>query len=615
MLENFLITIILFLGVFIFLVKKYPSVQDVLGGLLSDSLTRSTTAKSNHPLGSVFHKFNHDSAATWLAWILRQDINTKEAAFNNLVAHLHGSPKHWGFVTIEVVRAIAKFGKPENIDIIVNFMTQVRKLWGTYRSIPLYYETASQLLVDLDPYVAKQIFVDELALTHQADIGYEDKKRILIASLSTLKKGAGADLVLSEIISDKQELHSIRTYALFASEALVEEESSNVYRQVAASYLQTTESPLEEPEDLIYDRVADALLEDLRDEQTWKIVIKICLNPFLSRKILFGLREILASKKNKFSPERLYTLFSLPTVDKVETHRALALRYELIEDELMAILEPSINKNLLNQEYLLNYDEKPEVIVPKSLEPCYNKLSNCLSKQASPNEEGAEVQGGGVIIGGDSEFDKLYLIKALAHNRSWSFVYIDLNKILYKNDLDAVISLLENTPKPYIAYLVDISPFLGVSKANDDDMTQSLLAKLKKIIERYSVDPMFFAAAAAPGDIFDDSGLLKPKFSEICRDLLPHAYELESASQEFKLQTLSYYLDKLADNRELANFNIKSFMNGTEHMQNIEFVSFALDYIKVSLLVFGRLISIDQYRNFVAEHDHLCSALFELNEA
>ena len=82
--------------------------------------------KSLQPLYKVFYKFEHNSSSEWIKWILTQEKEIQEEAFEKLKAYLEVPPEELGIATKEVIKAVTHFKFPNSFDILTGLIINIR---------------------------------------------------------------------------------------------------------------------------------------------------------------------------------------------------------------------------------------------------------------------------------------------------------------------------------------------------------------------------------------------------------------------------------------------------------------------------------------------------------
>ncbi len=597
--RNILITLSLFGMVYFAIYKTFPQLQSILEDLLFKSLSRNLEDNLNHPLRSVFYEYSHNSSADWVNWAKGSDDETKVKAYGQLVEHLEGSPKHWGYITLEVVGAIAKFEDPRDFDILVDFMARVKELWGRYKSIPLYYETICRLLVGMNPMNAKKLFSNELQNISTVEIGYQDKKLALITSISILEQGMGADAELAKIIVDANEMEEVRFYAISAASVLVEEESLEVSKIVAKHFIENTRSKLNPSDKKILKKVLFDLCLSIEDEDIWTLIIEACKVRYIEEYAIPILRDLIVDSKIEMSPERLFNVFNLEDNDVKDLTLALAKRSGLTSDELSFVSSPGLQLNeFCVEEILEKGDDESEYPLSESLKSSFNKIIQALSKGGSKSVDGDELTGGGLILGGESELEKIYLTKAVATSKKLSFIHVNPAEITTSYIAEKLIWTISRMPKPILVCVSDLRLFF---KVNGEFIDDSNLNKLYRVLERYSSDPMFFIISSVP-DLIEES---KPDYlKNVSKRLFPVAFDIKAASMELKSEVFNNCLLHVSEEKRDENIKPESILTD-KYKSIIECEAKALHYFKTCLLIHGKLVPADEYAQLVEEYERL----------
>jgi hypothetical protein len=580
---NILITLI-FLGIIAGLIYHYlPVIDEILREKLRISLFRKTNIATNQPLLQVFYKFNHKSSADWCKWIVTQDEPTQERAFTMILEHLDSSPANWGAATVEAVFAISKFGFPEASETLIDFLETSRQMWPNYKVVKPAYLQALKGLIEISPEQAIEIIKQELDKPNKGleDIG----KSIIDAMLSIPEEHDVADLYI-QIITNSKELAKVRQYGMMALERKDPEYASKIYKTCLEIFMES-ELEFNEDDGKIYESLFHDVCKEVNDE-TFAIMLKACNSTRVGPVSISCSSLIIQDPKMDFNPEQLFTLYKLDLDEdsKFKLEKALSKRFSLNQQELTIIKSTQILKKHPFQKGPIIQENLVEVIdLPSDLDEKFARIKECLTPRLLTDEKGEQVQGGSVLIAGQSEKEKLYIARSIAAQRKWALVFGICDEVLRSpSSVKRFLDTIQNS-KPCLVFIEDIS---SVLKRTDDNFVKSL--------KQHVTDPMIFLVGTLKLTInLEELKQLPPALQKLPRDLFPIVEELELPSEKQREKIIQNYIAKLNPTREQLTVNTPEIIKKTEGMSSFEFNEFISEYFKVALLVFGKLIEVSEF--------------------
>ncbi len=178
------------------------------------------------------------------------------------------------------------------------------------------------------------------------------------------------------------------------------------------------------------------------------------------------------------------------------------------------------------------------------------------------------------------------LCRAIAVEKRWSFIYGNYNDLVNsgsnaKNFLDTV-----NKNKPCIAFIDD----LGQLIVNKND---TLLKYIKQIANEPSIFLVGTIKEEAP--INDQGTSTLVANNEDLVYLFPRAIEINKCSDAFKMRVLMPKLGFLDASRGVDRLESLDINKPSVDMSPLEYEKFLSDYLKISLLIYGKLINADEY--------------------
>lgn len=582
---NILITLIM-LGVIAGIIYHYlPVIDEILREKLRISLFRKTGNVTNQPLMQVFYKFNHKSSADWCNWISTQDQATQERAFAMLLEHLDTSPSAWGAATVEVVYAVSKFDFPEASEILIDFLETAREMWPAYKVIKPAYVQALKGLVAMNSDQAIEILKQELEKPNK---GIEDIGKSIVDAMLTIPDEIDISNLYIQIITNSKEISKVRQYAMMALERKDKEYSSKIFKDCIEIFMDS-ELEFNEDDGKIYESLFHDVFREVNDE-TFNILLKGCTSKRVGPVSISCASFIIQDPKMDFSPDQLYTLYKLELDDesKFKLEKALSKRFSLNQQELAIIKSVQVLKRFPFNKAPMSQENLTENIdLPNDLDEKFARIKECLTPRLLTNERGEQVQGGSVLVAGQSEKEKLYIARSIAAQRKWAFVYGITDEILRNSQATKRFLEMIQGSKPCLIFLEDIGSIL---KKSDDAFI--------KTMKQYIADPMIFLMGTIKLSInLEETGQLPPSFQNLPRDLFPIVEELDLPSEKQREKLIQSYIAKLNPTRGQTALNTSEIIQKTDGMSSFDFNSYISEYFKVALLVFGKVIEAGEFES------------------
>ncbi len=590
---NLLITL-LGLGLVIALAMYYwPKIQEILEDQLLSSLSRETEDKFNRPIYSVFYQYKHDSSEAWSAWLCDQDQETQDTAFMKLIEHLNENPKEWGGITVEVIKALVAFGNSDSFDALVKFIERAREVWGTHKSVKFCYEAACKGIIALNAANAKSVILNEIEARTNRKQMVEIKSSVL-DSLKDYPEAMGIEDILIRVLVNRAHLAEVREYTIAVAKKREEHEYLHVFKKALEQYSKADSISLTADDGEIVKQIAHELCKEIsHDDEAWQVVLDAAESTRLSSYLIEVLISVASDLNLNLSNEQLYSIMNISKDRDGKLRAALAKRFSLSDEEFSIVSELSVlEKYPFTKEEIVTEKYDEELLIQTGLDDSYNLINAALTKMKLVDENGDKRTGGGVLLSGGSEIEKLYLSRVIASKRKWSFIYTDIKELI--RDGKNVNQLTKNirTSKPCLLYLEGISTLLN---APENDMGAK---ELHKCLGQFVNDPMFFVVATSTDQITFEEGVPNSALlAKLPRDLFPLIRNFQECTEKQKISLLEMFLEKLVPGRGQEQFVLDQIIAVTPNLSLLEYTSYLLKYLHASLLVFGKLVPIEEYND------------------
>jgi hypothetical protein len=591
----FLIVAVLALIIYYFRNKQvahYHTTQ-IITSSSSKPLTFSSESDADQtPLNTVFHRFNHASYKEWLLWISRQDAGLRQIAFEKLVDHLLGPPKHWGFITHEVLHSIAGFRTQESFEVLVKFFRLTRRMWNDYKSVPRYYGISAKLLVELDPdkglVVLNQEF-KEVSSVHQSI----EKKQCILSALSSLPDKSKIKSFMIELVSDKEEPVQVRSKALGLIESFSEKDKLEAFREILDSFYIRNKIKMENSDNFTFQEFSRKVVNFIGSSILNAGFAKILHSRNLAPILVASIQELI-SKNNNLSSIKLFTIAKVNNNLSETLSLTLAQNAAFTNTEREAFLG-ELTPVKLDYEYLTGITEEFCLPIPRANEVEYNHLKDLLL-QSAPNTNNSKSKAGLMLIG-SADYKKLYYTKAVSLERRWRFLYINAKEVLTKENFSQLHGRLNEIPKPCVIFVDNISLLFK----DDDTAAASPRQKLLQALQIQALDKRCFIAGSVPPSLFYSKEASSINLIQrMENNLLPNAFDVDQNEEEISKNLLKNLIMQLSSSRFENEKSGERFIDEIEKeykgSSSLEIYFHAVRNIQYMLFAFKQLCPLDKVK-------------------
>lgn len=609
--ENFLTTIAIFiiaLVILYFLIDKFSFEINNWQQQDKEIEIKDEYSQKNSLMTEVFHLYNHDSEKQWLNWIIKQNKETRDEAATKLINHIGNRPEKWGYLTLEVLNCLKGFKDHQVDNPIGVFISRTGSLWREYKSIPNYYQKATEVLASINPSYALEIFKDEFNKKSNTEISLE-KKRILLHLLPTL--GSLSKDLMVEILTSNYESNTIKSQALRGCKTLDDEIRKSIYLETLIS-LAYKYKELKRPlrledasflEDLIEDSLSYIGKRDLHEA-----VNALLHNETVIGNVVTAITKYLNKQSSQLTLIELLSLSKLHDNKQKDIKRLLAKRNDLDLNEI---------NNIILQDYINNLDEnnlkdplfRAECPIPDFYSDFYKEFKNLFFKSIDEDRNRiCDKNFGGVLICGNEIIEKLYFCRALVLEKSWSFTYLDLETIIDKNSYQKMHEEITNLNKPCLVYLKN-------SQVLFDSNHTSYKEKFAQMLTIQSLDPKVFLAGDVPITYEQlNSKELKESIRTLCSKYFPFITEINTKPVKTKQTLLENLLKNISTHRfENRRKLFSEFMDLGKDKTTLEFIFSILHGFITMLLVFGRDVPYKNIQNLEDQFQNLSNENIQMS--
>lgn len=541
--------------------------------------------KSNSPLANIFYLYNHNSEKDWLKWISNQDKETRMQACNMIVTHLEDSPKHWGYATLEALESLKGF-KDLYVDHHVGkFFNNTSHLWGEYKSVPNYYQKSLEVLCFLNEQSAINLISEEFNKGSNSQNSME-KKKIIINVLPDL--GDLSVPIMTEIITDLKEAPQTRIHAFHNIARFPAESAKKVFLETTKVLVSKYKSNSREIKSDDLQLIQDLLKESIKyvsEVEFFEVIDKACRSPILQEYVIEQIVNRIESMDTEINAFEIYALIQLEDNAQSEIKRVLAKKQNLEINEINNIIVQRTKKQVKYQTLAEVKIENETLPIPDVFKTHIKDIHKLLTKTANDQTQKCEKQSGGILITGDANLEKLYLLKALAKSESWDFTFINCENVNDKVSCNEALAQITALKKPYLIYLY--SPHLLLH----DDNTPYTLQKQRfmQIMSQGLSDIKSFIVGDIPSKKTDYDNELKQNHNKLKNKFFAHEMEMSNLDEKAKLNIIENFLKyisihRFGNRKEVCN----ELLEIGKEMNIIEFTFFVLDTFKAMLLVFGK---------------------------
>ncbi len=578
-------------GLTLFAYYQYPNLLDKFeaefirrfGHLLG--LTENTSNKEL--LKEVFYKYNHSSTKSWIQWMMLADIETREKAFLRLRNYVQRPQSKLGSITSDVVLSLGAIKHNDGISTLHQFLQETRETWGQYKAAMLAYEPALEAINHLDPEQAKNVILTELqSCANQKD--YEGIKELLINKYTDYDFDKDNLNFYIDLMLDTEQNYRVKNHLIKRIEEKLYEEKELIYSSILNSLLEKTKQGLASANDAT---ALKLMLPELttfiekNDYEIWHNLMLLLDCDGLGEPLQEWLEQNLNSKEPIYSRQQLYNLINSKEKHASKFKEAIAQKFELSNEEKAIIKEPIPTEHYQFRTDTFSVSKySQEIIVPLCLKRNYENLRKQTITEAGMFKPSKNIK----LIAGDSVETKLFLIRALVASTKRHFIYIDFRKLILSPDLVSELTKEVQINKPCVIFVRNLIDILELSSDHRlSKKIETAMATLKKICQIGGIDLIAESSMS-----FIDTRRKYGNDFEVIDEICATGYRERKELYRF-------YDFILSNDREANVFDIDNFIEATSKLSTMAYISKLLQYLKISLLTAGTLISIGEYNKLV----------------
>ncbi|MDD9897874.1 MAG: hypothetical protein OXU45_02635 [Candidatus Melainabacteria bacterium] len=589
---------IIAIAVIVWLIYQYaPVIQRMLDGQLG-GLSGRGGGDGNQPLYDIFYKYKHQSTEHWLKWVLAQDEETKNRAFEKLQLYLESPPPKLGLCTKDAIVAVAAFKRDDRFDVLKAFLDNIRGHLGALKTIELFYGQllVSMTKVDLDKgakvlkeeldYFGQRMDTSEIkydnfrvkvvrAYKHMDEIPKQSRDTIT----ALLCNGAYSSSLRKEMVKILYERKDKATMAY-------------VYPQLLNYFMQEDIPELNEETIEVLQNLFYVFRDFMKDHtETWKLILESCYSDKIGSQIIELLAGLLSDRTEGFSYEQLMDILDLHEPAKDPLRNALQAR-NYVSDEEMTIFRSKIKAEDMEfaPDTIVIERSKRTRTIGSALADQYKRLRNITEKDfMGTNKSERRASHTVKLLTGSSAKEKIYLLRALSANENRNFIYIDLARLIYNSaELNKLISTINNA-KPAIVYTDNV---LQILETNLDDEGKLGLKNFLKTLRELAILPSvtFFGSLSMPGPEVQKHSKLKQIMNSGAKGNYELTVNLDIPSEEDKLEIVTEIVGKITADKLDKNFNPEQLVEPTKGYSFLEFWAEIVQYFEKALLIRGKVI-------------------------
>lgn len=546
------------------------------------------------PLNTVFHNFNHSSYKDWLIWINKQDSCLKQVAFEKLVDHLLGPPKHWGFITHEVLYSIAGFRTQESFEVLVKFFRLTRRMWNDYKSVPRYYGITAKVLVELDPEKGLAVLNQEFQEVSSGQQSVE-KKLCILEALSALPNKSKIKDFMTGLVSDKDETTKIRSKALELVCAFERGDRVESFKSIMDSFYARNKFKVENSDTFTFQEFAGKVVHFIEHPYLHETFKKLLGTKNLGLVLSNSIQELIL-KSGKLTPIKLFSICKINNNISETLSQALAQNAGFSSTEREAYLGDLIPSQI-NYEYLTGSVDEFSLPIPRSNESEYSFFKE-IFLQASPNNENSKSKSG-LMLTGSLEYKKLYYARAVSLERRWRFIYINVEEVKTKEIYTQLHSRLNDAPKPCVIYIDNVYLLFK----DDESSAVTPRQKLLQTLQIQALDKRCFIAGSLPSSLtYSKESSSINLIQKIENNLLKNSFNVDENEEEISKHILSSLVSQLAstryENEQSGNRFIEEMKKEYSSASSLELYFHGVKMIQYMLFSFKQLCPLDKIKLF-----------------
>lgn len=576
-----------------------PKLQGMLDGsnLLGGGGTdRESSNKSLQPLYNVFYKFAHNSADEWINWILVQDKETQNKAFEKLKLYLEEPPEELGIATQEVIKAVVRFKDPASFNMLNGLLVGVRPYLSVLKCIDLFYADLCKGILDLDTNNGIKALTNELQMLKQREskgVNIEDFKIAIVKALGSIKVVSNElREIFTKIITDRNFSGLVRKELIRAIKDQEDSVTEYIYIQALKSHLESSAQVLNKDHQTVLEELFYSFKHFIakNNPDIWSLLIQSCYND--STQDLFAnlIISLVINPEEIFHEDQLSDILYSEEPLKDRFRGALAERFKVSNDELSLFKSRLRTEEItFDQGTIILEKSKKTKVVTAELLPIYHKLEIILNQEINETNKAERKSKHAIsLMTGTGNDEKIYILRGLAANTNRSFVYIDLTQMIHcSTELNKLISTISNS-KPSIVY---VDKVLEIFKKNLNTEEEIGLKHFLKSVRELSILPTvsFFGSLSVPEpQIAMDSELTEAVHSNV-KGNYKVLMNIDKPNQEAKATVIQNAFKKINPEKIDSSFSLDELLAKTTDFSLLQFLSFTTNFLEKSLMLYGKV--------------------------
>ncbi len=575
--------LISFVGLAIIVVGAFsffPTLEKALEEKLKNSLSRKS--KDHGPLAQILYKYNHKDSRAWSDWILTQDPSVQEEALEKLTVHIEQTPSSWGAITPEVITALSKFSDQSHIKILRGVLSAARKMWKKYMVCESCYTEALKGIIHINPTEALTIIPYELKKIIDTE-AKEEQGIAIVTALTEFSQDTNLNDIFKQIIIDGKQAPRVREYAMTVVADKYDEQAQGIFSESVKDFTQS-DNILSLDDQKIFETLLHAATKEINDD-SFELIFQSLTHPKLSQTTIKVLDLILKSHAKEFNTEQLYKLTHCEEDQHDSVAGMMAAAFDLKPAEKALITYKDVIEEFPFKKAPVNNEHSNKALpIPEGMEDIYEKLKDIIKERSIGKQTGVS---GGTVLTGYSNEEKLYLSRVYAAERKQNFIYASFDDVLGSSTTAKSLLDLIASHKPCVVYFDDI-----------ESIFKNLDPSFVKSFKHYFIDASItiLGTLNVEAEIDENNSCNLFERQEL-KDLFPNALEISNLSEAFKNKVLAIKLGQLEASRGQQNYESLNILEPTEKMSFFEFNAYLTKYFKASLIVYGTLISIQDFKS------------------
>lgn len=534
----------------------------------------------------TFIKYHHDHVKEWVEWIKKQDKETQNFAFAKLIEFLKTHPKTWDTLLTDVIIAVSYFRFPESLHLLKNFIITAHRMCDTYPVLREAYIFAIKGLILNDESLARDIMDQQIILQRNKIEVLE----LISTTVSLFTFDTDITNIVVNLITFPELTFKDREAILNSLHKKPADHLKDIYLRSIDQFIELDKTAQEFSKDChkTFNIILKKAVEFFNDDK-FNVIEALCKSNHLSLRSFEVIGESMSDHLIEFNIANTYKFYAYAKTpqESKAVQKALAQRNELTYQELMVTRAFDLRETFPFERKALFVEKLTEKIkLPSDLDSFREIVEHSLSPQAIENEEGDDVQGGGILLTGDAFWEKLYTGRSIAAEKKWKFIYVD-----YLNYIDEEGNPYYEELKEEIINSQHVLILIENVHMAADDSQQILFGRLRE----YSKETNIYFIGSIPKEISVHENEFKNNYKScIPRDIFPIIRDVPYCTFEKQEKIWERILFELGENREKSNISEQEILISSYDIYSIEFDVYIRTYFHICLLIYGKLVSLEE---------------------